>query len=971
MVRKTVPFFLYALIFLVNINILEAQETADLTSLNVLVNNLPSGAAISWHTATPATDLNEIVSGNPLTDATAVPVGATYYMAFKDAANNCYSPTVAVPVLSNICFNTGADLTSLDTSETNNPGSGVTLSFHTSVTASAGNLVNDSSSASNGIYYAAFFDSINNCYSENTTPVLVVTSTCAKIMLTQIYHSSTLGKVIEVTNIDASLSAPANAINIALFSNKTGAQIDVTPDNVYTVVGALLPGQSALIKTGSLSGVSIIKSPVEELESNITSFDGGDDILILTSRTDARAWEKRIDVVESISNNTSYVRIDEVTDVNTTYTATEWVAFVDEGLDPYRDLGSGGPERHPHDPLLSEINTPNAESNNGLGLHRINLTTRTGSAWSNGYPDRSRHVVVDEDYSHSGDRLSARKLVVNNNSKLAITDNLLAVTNDITLTNSGDEIRLVGTSQLVQTHTSTTQILGNGKLLVDQNSIVPSLYRYNYIGSPVNSTGQTSYTFADVVKDGTSPLTVGGTINSDIAKDITFVGGYNGSITNPISLADHWIYTYGASESWVHKYSTGSIPQTDGVIFKGPGRAQNYTFVGTPKDGTIQTTVAASTSYLLGNPFASAIRSQKFIEDNLTSTTGTLYFWEHQESINGDVDQSSHNFGGYVGGYAIRNIAMGIAANSVTGNDSSTGIAGLGEGVYREPAEYIAIGQGFFVGGSATGGIIEFNNSQREFISEGAQSIFFRNIEDDSTETNNSTLPILKLGMNYMGDDEVELHRQIGISFLQGNTFGCEKGYDSSVFDLGSTDIYWDFEGDDDKYSITGVGEITQSLQVPLTIVINYQGDVKLIIDEWANIDRDVYLIDFQNEMNYLLSDDPIVLTLDPGEYKERFVLTFGGEVLSTNPIDQKDELVVYSDNFNDEIVIKNFNDLKLKKATLYNILGKEIQIWDELQEKGNGQITNLKVNKSMIGIYILKVITDKGLISKKMYLNY
>ncbi len=317
-----------------------------------------------------------------------------------------------------------------------------------------------------------------------------------------------------------------------------------------------------------------------------------------------------------------------------------------------------------------------------LGLHRINITTRTGSAWNNGYPDRSRFVVIDEDYNHTTARLSARRLTVNASRKLGITDNLLVVTNDIVL--NGD-IRLINStgatgnneSQLIQTHTSASLVSGGGRLLVDQNSTVPSLYRYNYVGSPVkSSSGSLTYTVADILKDGTNPTTFAGNINntaSGIARDITFDSAtYDGDFTTtPITLADYWVYTYAASggtrADWVQKWSNGTIPNTDGFIFKGPGRPQNYTFMGVPKDGNLSTTVGKDESYLVANPYASAISVKEFIEDNTNSISGTLYFWEHAgEEVNSGQD--GHNFAGYIGGYAARTIAMGVTAKNAAGN---------------------------------------------------------------------------------------------------------------------------------------------------------------------------------------------------------------------------------------------------------------------------------------------------------------
>lgn len=788
------------------------------------------------------------------------------------------------------------------------------------------------------------------------------------IVITQVYESGG-NRVIELTNFDATTMS-GGTIHLVLFSNTSGDQTGVTPSSTYTVVGSLAANQSVLIESSGFTGATINNSPLREVNTGVTNFEGGDDVLILSSTLDNTAWANRYDVVESFANTTSYVRNDEVSSGSGTFSSSEWTAFVDDSLDPYRAAGSGGPERHAHDPLISEVNTSAANTNMGLGYHRTGITSRTGSAWSNGEPDRSRRVSIDEDYNHTGSSISARQLTVTGDSKLSVTDNAIIVTDNITLTATGDEIRLVGTSQLITTHTNTTQISGDGKLYVDQNSDVPSLYRYNYFGTPVNSAGQVTYTLSDVMKDGTSP-----TSESSTAMDINFIGGFNGDgTTSPISLAEYWIYTYGATGAWAQRGSSGAIPQTDGFIFKGPGQAQNYTFVGTPKDGTLQTTVGASTSYLLGNPYASAIRASKFIEDNLVSTTGTLYFWEQKESANGEVDQSGHNFGGYVGGYAIRNIAMGIAANNVTGDDVSTGVGGLGSGPYKEPAEYIAIGQGFFVGGSATGGTIEFNNSQREYIIEGAQSVFFRNTQTETNDNPYGNLSALKLGMDYLKpDEELELHRQIGISFIEGNSFGYEKGYDSEAFDLGATDIYWDFPEDNTPYFIAGVGAIEDGMQIPLTFVMEHQGDIKLRIDEIGNINREVYLVDQVTQISYELTGESITLTLSPGTYSGRFYIAFGETLLNND--DQEilnDKVKIYADQENHELIIET-NDFEVipQELVLYDLLGKKIKQWGKLQEKDLTRPIRLKAQIGPTGIYFIKLKTQKGTVNKKVYLNF
>ena len=58
--------------------------TVDLTTITA--SNTPANTTLTWHTATPATDANKIAAG----DLATRPAG-TYFAAFFDATNNCYS----------------------------------------------------------------------------------------------------------------------------------------------------------------------------------------------------------------------------------------------------------------------------------------------------------------------------------------------------------------------------------------------------------------------------------------------------------------------------------------------------------------------------------------------------------------------------------------------------------------------------------------------------------------------------------------------------------------------------------------------------------------------------------------------------------------------------------------------------------------------------------------------------------------
>ncbi len=144
--------------------------TADLTSL--LYAESPSGASVTWHTATPATDANKI--GTP-TAATA----NTYYAAYYNGTT--YGPTstpVVVTIIS--CGGTSvnaacpANTKDLTTILIGPAPANTVLTWHTAVPATPENQVADPTKAVAGTYYPVYFDETNNCYGTAGAPVTVV-----------------------------------------------------------------------------------------------------------------------------------------------------------------------------------------------------------------------------------------------------------------------------------------------------------------------------------------------------------------------------------------------------------------------------------------------------------------------------------------------------------------------------------------------------------------------------------------------------------------------------------------------------------------------------------------------------------------------------------------------------------------------------------------------------------------------------
>ena len=178
-------------------NTLYNQCPAASADLNVFTaTNQPANTTLTWHSATPATTANK-VSGT----VTSAPwPGVDFYASIFDSTNNCYSPTSVVKVQVNGCCNAGfsspllsstsstnvcpATTADLSTITASNVQLGAYISWHTSTPATNANKISGASVAA-GTYYAAFHDSVNNCYSgftgDSTTAVTVTINSCGPV----------------------------------------------------------------------------------------------------------------------------------------------------------------------------------------------------------------------------------------------------------------------------------------------------------------------------------------------------------------------------------------------------------------------------------------------------------------------------------------------------------------------------------------------------------------------------------------------------------------------------------------------------------------------------------------------------------------------------------------------------------------------------------------------------------------------
>ena len=616
-----------------------------------------------------------------------------------------------------------------------------------------------------------------------------------------------------------------------------------------------------------------------------------------------------------------------------------------------------------------------------------NGSWETDATWTN-YPvwDVPNSIGIDGTTKIDWNIIKTTHNITSNGNKivlgLLVNSNILSVANDSKIEVSSylkldGKIDLVGKSQLVQTIDSDLDVSSAGSIERDQQG-QSNKYNYNYWSSPVSPintiANNTNYSVAGIMKDGTLAT----------PQNINWIGGYDGSATNPISLARYWLYKFDNSSNYYANWSqineTAALRVGQGFTLKGSGAAsgtQNYTFVGKPNNGTIDSNSVSGDQLLLtGNPYPSALDANAFINDNLTSMDGTLYFWEHYTT------NDTHILRDYQGGYAERNLTGGVPATSV-GVDF---ISGQGSSTQGIPNQFIPVGQSFFVYGNiGAGGPITYKNAQRGFHKEdetGVSNTMFKVTSADKKDKNSSinsndiikkdTYKRIRLGYNSNNN----YHRQVLLGFMEEKaTSGIDNGYDGFNFDYFPNDMY--FLNDEDQLVIQGVGYFDRNDSYPIGVKADIDGKVKFMIDGLENFDKNekIFIYDSENDTYNDIRKKQYEVLITSGENHDRFSLCFKQKTKK-----EKEETKEEKDKKNKKVDDVNVTNLKgknaieinnksaetnLQKVTLYNMNGQSVATWeieDQLQQNIQLPVKNLSS-----GVYIARIQTTNGNFSKKL----
>ena len=412
--------------------------------------------------------------------------------------------------------------------------------------------------------------------------------------------------------------------------------------------------------------------------------------------------------------------------------------------------------------------------------------------------------------------------------------------------------------------------------------------------------------------------------------------GISGDFTPSGSTYDFYLYNEPTNE-WINRKNTsggsGTGPFFDDVngdLNFTPGRGYmvaydesnpTKSFVGRPNQGTISQslTIDGSTSYqganLVGNPYPCSIdwktpdgwtRSMLRDDDPGAGTAYTMYIW----------NETANNYGTF-----ISNGADGSGTNSVT--------------------RYIPPMQGFFVMAASAGTFKMYANIR---VHESTSS-WLKN------SNINANIIKLKVSTPAHGSDEVVIEDS------KTNASGAPKLFS---FVETAPSLWLDFENEQYSVLLHNIGEEDNSYPIGFKSGVEEQCTITATFD--MSVYSNLILEDKKlNKFHNLLESQNYSFYSSPEDNPNRFILHFSPVGIDEQQ-NQQEAIQVWASNHTLNICNTNNHTGEIK---VVNMFGQTV-INTKLKGSSNQQ---LSVNVPT-GYYIVHIITNKGVINKKLYFN-
>lgn len=218
-------------------------------------------------------------------------------------------------------------------------------------------------------------------------------------------------------------------------------------------------------------------------------------------------------------------------------------------------------------------------------------------------------------------------------------------------------------------------------------------------------------------------------------------------------------------------------------------------------------------------------------------------------------------------------------------------------------------------------------------------------------------------------------NREILLTFDKRATDNFDKGFDVHMFTDFPNDVYW-VQGEN-HLVIQATDFMYPSREFPLGIKSDGSGPISIKVDRLENPSpyMEVYIRDNETLETFDILTDSFEVELEEGEHNDRYTLVFerGVEVsdVVSLPYDTPFK-TMYKDtrlfiNSTESLMsIRKPEDLNIVNVQIYNMFGQPVESWDTTIRGGSVDL-NLNI---LPGVYIVRMETDKGSMSKKIIIR-
>ena len=569
--------------------------------------------------------------------------------------------------------------------------------------------------------------------------------------------------------------------------------------------------------------------------------------------------------------------------------------------------------------LLSFLHQANAQNTTVQG-DCLELTTWSGSSWSNGEPSIDKKIVIAGNLN-SASAITGCSLTVNNGAQLTIASGTtLTIENGISVSN-GSRLVVEDNANLLQINNSAVNM---GNITVKKNS--SSLYKLDYTlwSSPVS--GQQLQAF--------SPAT-----SSSRFYEYTY------STSTAGAISEMYNSTNALNNFEVAKAYLIRMPNTDAAQGYNDGTTDltfQGSFTGVPNNGTITKALATQGSRYtaVGNPYASSINVQDFFAANsdVLDPSAGLYFWRKKFDTNAgsyatltrDAYVYNHVDGeGQYGGEQWDEM--------FNGNSSENWVINPGQGFMVKTAEGVTNPQ------------LTFNNEMRRGDVHNNQ--FFRNANNDDQKS--------RLWLNLTGNDGFS---QAAVVYSATATTGLDYGRDGNLITSGTVALYSIAEAT--NLTIQARPAFENEDIVAMGYTTNAAGTYTVSLhrkDGLFTSGQDIFIKDAQTGITHNLSDNDYTFATEAGTFNNRFSVVYRSSALGTSTSTlTANEVVVFKQG---NAINISAGSTQITGLTIHDIRGRVLYNNPSVNAT-KAIINDLQAAKEIL---IVEINTEKGKVSKKL----